>query len=156
MKRKEEALLAAGCFWGVEESFRKLPGVSETEVGYSGGKTEQPTYEAVCSGTTGHAECLRLKFDPDKISYEKILEHFFEAHDPTQLNRQGPDTGSQYRSAIFYQSPEQKQSALDMIQKIDSSKRFSEKIVTEVSEAQVFWPAEDYHQQYILKKNSVF
>lgn len=143
-KRYETATFAAGCFWGVEEAFRNLKGVIETEVGYTGGKTENPTYEEVCSDKTGHAEAVKVTYDPDKISYQGLLKVFWEIHDPTQLNRQGPDVGSQYRSVIFYHTPEQKKLA-------EESKENIEGTVTEIVPAGPFYRAEEYHQKYILK-----
>lgn len=147
----ESATLGAGCFWGVEEYFRKLPGVLTTAVGYAGGQTEHPTYEDVCSHTTGHIEVVEITFDPNIISYQQLLEHFFEIHDPTQLNRQGPDIGDQYRSVIFYHSPEQEQIAKKVKAKLAASGKFTRPIVTEITKAPPFWRAEEYHQRYIEK-----
>lgn len=149
---KEHATFAAGCFWGVEEVFRKLPGVLETEVGYTGGRTEKPTYKDVCSDTTGHAEATHITFDPKIIPYEKLVREFFELHDPTTMNRQGPDVGSQYRSAIFYHSQEQKEIAEKIRAELEQSDKFGLKpIVTEINPAQKFWRAEEYHQKYFQK-----
>ena len=145
---KERAVFAAGCFWGVEESFRKLEGVSETKVGYIGGDTENPTYEDVCSGETNHAEAVEVVFDPEKISYKDLVRHFWDIHDPTQKDRQGPDFGTQYRSAIIYTTEEQKKIA-EELRDVEAAKM---PVVTEITEAAMFYPAEDYHQKYILKK----
>jgi methionine-S-sulfoxide reductase len=144
----DEAILAAGCFWGVQFYFDQVPGVIETEVGYIGGHTKQPSYEAVCSHTTGHAEATRIVFDPKKISYEKLLIQFFRMHDPTQINRQGPDVGDQYRSAIFYKDDAQKAVAQGVIDKLNKSGRIKKPIVTSLEPADKFWPAEDYHQKF--------
>ncbi|MBI2007684.1 peptide-methionine (S)-S-oxide reductase MsrA [Candidatus Saccharibacteria bacterium] len=145
--KTETAILAAGCFWGVQYYFDQVPGVTETEVGYIGGKTDSPTYEQVCSHTTGHAEATKITYDPKKVSYETLLKHFFRIHDPTQLNRQGPDVGDQYRSAIFYLNDEQKSQTQKLIDELNESK-FDGKIVTTLEPAGNFWPAEDYHQKY--------
>ena len=142
------ATFAAGCFWGVEYAFRKVPGVLKTTVGYTGGHTKDPTYEQVCSHTTGHAEAVQIEFDPAKISYEKLLETFWNLHDPTTVNRQGPDVGSNYRSAIFYNSPEQEKEAEALKEKLGKSGKFKLPIVTEIAPAKEFYKAEDYHQQY--------
>jgi peptide-methionine (S)-S-oxide reductase len=148
----ETATFAAGCFWGVEAAFRRVPGVVETAAGYMGGTLDNATYEAVCSGRTGHAEVVQVTFNPDKVSYKQLLEVFWSSHDPTSLNRQGPDIGSQYRSAIFFHSPEQQTAALASKQHEDASGRFPRKVVTEVTAAGPFWKAEDYHQQYLEKR----
>lgn len=148
----QQATFGAGCFWGVEETFRKLPGVLETAVGYMGGSTERPTYEQVCSDRTGHAEVLQLSFDPDKISYEELLNIFWQSHNPTTLNRQGPDVGTQYRSAIFYHTPEQKVVAEKSKDELEKSGKWKAPIVTEITPAQNFWKAEDYHQKYLMKR----
>jgi peptide-methionine (S)-S-oxide reductase len=148
----EKAMFGAGCFWGVEEAFRQLPGVISTAVGYSGGSYENPTYEIVCGGRTGHAEVVEVEFDPAVTSYEQLLELFWENHDPTTLNRQGPDVGSQYRSAIFYTSDEQRHAAEASKQRMNESGRFKRPIVTEVTPASAFYKAEDYHQQYLAKR----
>src|SRR5690349_12120224 len=148
----EKATFAAGCFWGVEETFRTLDGVTATRVGYIGGHTEKPTYQEVCSDETGHAEAVEVTYDPVKVSYDTLLNIFWENHDPTQLNRQGPDVGTQYRSAIFYHSPEQKTEAEASKQKLEKSHRFSKPIVTQIVPAVTFYEAEDYHQQYLEKR----
>jgi len=147
-----KATFAAGCFWGVEATFRQLPGVTSTRVGYIGGKTENPTYKEVCTDRTGHAEAVEVDFDPSKVSYEKLLDVFWENHDPTQLNRQGPDWGTQYRSAIFYHSPEQEAEAKASKERLEKSHRFSKPIVTQIVPAATFYEAEDYHQQYLEKR----
>jgi peptide methionine sulfoxide reductase msrA/msrB len=148
----ETALLAGGCFWGMEEILRKIPGVIETEVGYTGGKTAHPTYEDVHLGTTGHAESVRIVFDPKRLSYADLLEHwFFRMHDPTTMNRQGNDRGSQYRSAIFVTSAAQRSTAEAVKARVDASGKWSAPIVTEITEAGEFTPAEDYHQDYLEK-----
>ena len=148
----EKATFAAGCFWHVEESFRYLEGVVSTRVGYTGGTMKNPTYEDVCTDKTGHAEAVEVTFDPTKITYDELLEIFWEIHDPTQLNRQGPDRGTQYRSAIFYHTPEQKAAAERSKQKLEQSKQYRKKIVTEITPASEFYQAEDYHQQYLEKQ----
>ena len=150
--RTEKATFAAGCFWGVEKVFSATPGVTATRVGYTGGTTKNPTYEQVCSGLTGHAEAIEITFDPSKISYDDLLEVFFRHHDPTTKNRQGNDAGTQYRSAIFYYSPEQKAAAKKTLTLLDGAKIFRNGIVTEVTPASEFYAAEEYHQKY-LKKN---
>jgi peptide-methionine (S)-S-oxide reductase len=147
-----KATFAAGCFWGVEATFRQLPGVISTRVGYTGGHTANPTYKEVCSDGTGHAEAVEVEYDPAKISYEKLLNVFWENHDPTQLNRQGPDWGTQYRSAIFFHSPEQEAEAKASKQTLESSGRFRKPIVTQIVAAPTFYEAEDYHQQYLEKR----
>ena len=147
-----KATFGAGCFWGVEEEFRKLPGVLATAVGYSGGKHDNPTYEDVCTDTTGHAEVVEVDYDPDRVSYDALLDVFWNGHNPTQLNRQGPDVGTQYRSVIFFHTPEQEAAARASKEKLQKSGRFPKPIVTEVSPAQTFWRAEDYHQQYLAKR----
>jgi peptide-methionine (S)-S-oxide reductase len=146
----EKATLGAGCFWGVEATFRRLAGVKETQVGYMGGKLKNPTYKDVCTDRTGHAEVLEVTFDPDVISYHDILEVFWDNHNPTTLNRQGPDVGAQYRSAIFYHSPEQEAEAKKS--RDDAQARFPKPIVTEITPATEFWRAEEYHQQYLEKR----
>ena len=145
----EIAILALGCFWGPEKKFGKIEGILETEVGYCGGKMPNVTYKEVCSGETGHAEVVKLTFDSKKISYEKILEYFFEFHDPTTLNRQGPDIGTQYRSEIFYNNDEQKKISNSVIEKLN--KKFNSKIVTKISENKNYTRAEEYHQKYLEK-----
>jgi peptide-methionine (S)-S-oxide reductase len=147
-----KAYFAAGCFWGVEAAFREVPGVTATAVGYMGGKTEQPTYRQVCSHTTGHAEAVEVTYDPEKVSYEDLLNIFWENHDPTQLNRQGPDVGDQYRTGIFYTTPEQEQAARASKERLAQSGRYRRPIVTEIIAAPTFWMAEDYHQQYLEKR----
>ena len=148
----KKALFGAGCFWGVEEFFRKIQGVKDTRVGYSGGHTKNPTYETVCLGTTEHTEVLELNFDETEISYEKLLDHFWKCHDPTTLNRQGPDIGRQYRSAIFYYSDIQKEIAESS--KIKHQPKFNNNIVTEITKADTFYLAEDYHQRFIQKRKA--
>ena len=145
----EKATFAAGCFWHVEEAFRCLEGVESTRVGYTGGTMKNPTYEDVCTDKTGHAEAVEVTFDPTKITYDELLEMFWDIHDPTTLNRQGPDRGTQYRSAIFYHTPEQKAAAERSKQNLEQSKMYRKKIVTEITEATEFYQAEDYHQQYL-------
>jgi peptide methionine sulfoxide reductase msrA/msrB len=147
----ETATFAAGCFWGVEEKFGRLPGVLETVVGYTGGHTEHPTYEDVCADTTGHAEAVRVTFDPGRISYADLVRAFFSFHDPTQLDRQGPDVGRQYRSAIFFHSDEQRKEAAAIKSELEHSGRFRTRLVTEIVPAGLFTPAEEYHQKYNLK-----
>jgi len=153
MKNKnqyEKATFAAGCFWGVEAAFRQIKGVISTQVGYSGGNMENPTYEDVCSDETGHAEAVEVTFDPKKVSYEKLLEVFWQNHDPTQLNRQGLDVGTQYRSAIFYHTEKQKDAAIKSIK--EQQKKYNKRITTEIKSAQKFYRAEEYHQQYLEKR----
>ena len=145
-----KALFGAGCFWGVEEKFRKLKGVLNTKVGYSGGHTKKPNYEEVCSGTTEHAEVVKIEFDHNIITYQDILENFWECHDPTQLNRQGPDVGRQYRSVIFYFNDEQKNIALES--KKQKQADLKNLIVTEITPAKIFYLAEEYHQLFIYKR----
>lgn len=152
MLQSSVATFAAGCFWGVEEVFRTTPGVIDTRVGYSGGTTEHPTYEDVCTDTTGHAEAVQVTFDPEKISYEDLLNVFWNCHNPTTKNCQGPDRGSQYRSAIFIHSPAQKSAAMAAIAALTRVKRFPRPIVTQVLDATTFTPAEDYHQKYLMKR----
>ena len=147
----EKATFGAGCFWGVEAAYRKLKGVLATTVGYTGGATRSPTYEEVCSDRTGHAEVVQVEFNPFLITYEQLLNLFWEVHDPTQLNRQGPDVGSQYRSVIFYHSPEQMAAALVSKEKAQKKRR-KKPIVTEILPAVAFYRAEDYHQQYLEKR----
>jgi peptide-methionine (S)-S-oxide reductase len=145
----ETAILAGGCFWGMEDLIRKLPGVIDTEVGYSGGTTANPTYKDVKSGKTGHAEAVRIAFDPAKLSYRKLLEFFFQIHDPTTLNRQGNDVGTQYRSAIFYLTPEQEAAARSTIRDLEAAQVYGGKIVTDVVAAGPWTDAEDVHQDYL-------
>jgi peptide-methionine (S)-S-oxide reductase len=148
----ELATFGAGCFWGVEALFRRLKGAHNTAVGYSGGQTSQPTYEQVCTDRTGHAEVVRVEFDPAEISYEQLLETFFANHDPTTRNRQGPDWGSQYRSVVFYHNEAQRAAAEAIRQRLDESGTFRRPIVTEIEPAAEFYVAEDYHQQYLEKR----
>ncbi len=150
---EQEATFAAGCFWGVEANFLKLKGVIDTKVGYTGGHVAKPTYQMVCTDTTGHAEAVRVRFSPEEISYEDLLREFWAMHDPTTLNRQGPDYGSQYRSAIFYHNDEQKQAAEKMLAELQQTKQFRHAIVTEILPASEFYEAEEYHQKYYQKHN---
>jgi peptide-methionine (S)-S-oxide reductase len=152
-KEVELADFGGGCFWGVEEVFRAQIGVVKTAAGYEGGHVDNPTYEQVSSHTTGHAETVQISYDPSKISYEKLLDLFFEHHDPTQVNRQGPDEGENYRSVIFYHNDEQKEQAEAKIEKLEKSGNFGKPIATMVVPASTFWLAEDYHQQYLHKRN---
>jgi peptide-methionine (S)-S-oxide reductase len=147
-----KATFAAGCFWGVEATFRQIPGVTSTRVGYTGGEFANPTYKDVCSDRTGHAEAVEVEYDPAKANYEQLLDVFWHNHDPTQLNRQGPDYGSQYRSAIFFHSPEQERAALLSKEKLQNSGQFSRPVVTQIVPATTFYEAEDYHQQYLEKR----
>ena len=144
----EKATFGAGCFWGVEEAFRRIKGVVSTTVGYAGGKTENPTYKEVCTGKTGHAEVLQIEFDPSKITFDDLLAIFFQIHDPTTKNRQGPDVGSQYRSVIFYHSKKQEESARAYVEQLNLSGRYEAPIVTELLPAGPFYRAEEYHQKY--------
>jgi peptide-methionine (S)-S-oxide reductase len=150
----QQATFAAGCFWGVEETFRRVNGVVATEVGYTGGITDFPTYEQVCTNTTNHAESVLVTFDPTIISYAELLDVFWSCHDPTTVDRQGPDVGKQYRSVIFYHNAEQQQIAEASLKEVDDSHIFGDKIVTEIIPAPKFYPAEDYHQQYFEKEGS--
>jgi methionine-S-sulfoxide reductase len=147
----ETAIVAGGCFWGVEEIFRAIPGVIDTEVGYTGGHTDNPTYKDVCRGDTGHAEAIRITFDPKRVSYEQILDYFFRLHDPTTLNRQHNDVGTQYRSAIFFADETQRAVAERMKARVDASGQWPRKVVTEVVPVSTFWSAEAYHQDYLQK-----
>lgn len=147
----ETAAFAAGCFWGVEAAFRRVKGVISTTAGYSGGTTKNPTYEQVCTDTTGHAETVRIEYDPNQISYDQLLEVFWRIHDPTQLNRQGLDVGRQYRSVIFYYNAEQEAAARASKERLEASGKFGRPIVTEIVPAAEFYPAEDYHQRYYEK-----
>jgi methionine-S-sulfoxide reductase len=147
----EVATLAGGCFWGMEEILRKIPGVISTRVGYTGGATKNPTYKMVCTGATGHAEAIEIVFDPSKITYEQVLGYFFRMHDPTTLNQQHNDIGTQYRSAIFYHADEQKKIAEAVKAKLNKSGRFKKPIVTEITKASEFYAGEDYHQKYLVK-----
>lgn len=148
----ERATFAAGCFWGVEAAFRQVEGVVSTEVGYIGGTVQKPTYEQVCSGRTGHAEAVAVEYDPSRVSYDELLSVFWENHDPTTLNRQGPDIGAQYRSAVFFHTPEQEAAALASKQALQQSGKYKKPIVTEITAAPEFYRAEDYHQQYFEKR----
>lgn len=148
----EKATFGAGCFWGVEEAFRQIPGVADTAVGYLGGHTQNPTYKDVCSDETGHAEVVQVTYDPAKVKYDQLLNAFWSAHDPTTLNRQGPDVGTQYRSAIFFHSPEQERLARASKERMQASGKFGRPIVTEITPASTFYPAEEYHQKYLAKR----
>ena len=147
----EKATFGAGCFWGVEAAFRQVEGVKATAVGYLGGTLDNPTYQDVCTDKTGHAEVVEVEYDPEAVSYEKLLEIFWSSHDPTQLNRQGPDVGAQYRSAIFFHGPEQEVAARASLERLEASGRYP-RIVTEITSASTFWRAEEYHQQYLEKR----
>jgi peptide-methionine (S)-S-oxide reductase len=147
-----KATFAAGCFWGVEEEFRRLKGVTSTMVGYTGGSFPDPTYEDVCTDRTGHAEAVELEYDPAQISYEQLLDAFWNLHDPTTKDRQGPDFGSQYRSAIFFHTPEQERAARESKKKLEESRRYRQPIVTQIVPASTFYRAEEYHQQYFAKR----
>ena len=147
----EKAIFAAGCFWGVEAAFRKVKGVKKTVVGYTGGTAKAPTYQQVCTGLTGHAEAVEVEFNPAEVSYDDLLNLFWTIHDPTTLNRQGPDVGSQYRSAIFFLSPEQETTARASLETQQASGKFEKKMVTEITAASPFYRAEEYHQQYLEK-----
>jgi methionine-S-sulfoxide reductase len=149
---KNTATFAAGCFWGVESKLRAIPGVIDTVVGYTGGEVENPTYRLVCTNSTGHAEAVQVTFDSEKLSYQSLVEAFFNLHNPTTRNRQGPDIGSQYRSAIFYHDDEQRETAQDVMRKLDQSGKFRSPIVTEILPAGDFYEAEDYHQRYYEKQ----
>jgi len=148
----EKATFGAGCFWGVEAAFRRVPGVVSTSVGYMGGSFKNPTYQEVCTDLTGHAEVVEVTYDPSKVSYADILKVFWEIHDPTQLNRQGPDTGTQYRTVIFFRTPEQEVAARASKESLERSGAYRRSIVTEITPAAEFWPAEEYHQQYLEKR----
>ena len=149
--KTDTATFAAGCFWGVQAEFDKVKGVVQTTVGYTGGHAEKPTYRDVCSDTTGHAEAAQVVYDPTVVTYEQLLDKFWSMHDPTTLNRQGPDYGYQYRSAIFFHSPEQQAAATASKEKLEKARRFPRPIVTEIVPAVTFWPAEEYHQKYFQK-----
>lgn len=148
---KEKATFAAGCFWGVEDELMKVPGVLETAVGYTGGHLKDPSYEDVCGGMTGHAEAVEVVFDTDQVSYEELLGKFWSLHNPTTMNRQGPDIGEQYRSAVFFHSPEQEDAAHSVMEELELSGKFEDPIVTEIVEAGDFYRAEGYHQKYFEK-----
>src|SRR2546423_1983540 len=152
MENSKIATFGAGCFWGVEAAYRQIPGVLSTRVGYLGGTMENPTYKDVCSGRTGHAEVVEVSYDPKRLSYDNLLAVFWENHDPTTLNRQGPDVGEQYRSAIFYLSPEQEAAARASKERLQASGKYRREIVTEITPAPEFYMAEDYHQQYFEKR----
>jgi methionine-S-sulfoxide reductase len=149
--KTKTAIFAAGCFWGVQDYFDQIPGVLETEVGYIGGHVDNPTYQIVCAHTTGHAEATKVIYDPEKVSYQTLLKQFFHMHDPTQLNRQGPDVGDNYRSAIFYLDGEQKKLAQAKIDELDQTGMYKKPVVTTLESAGHFWPAEEYHQKYTQK-----
>ncbi len=148
----EKATFGAGCFWGIEAAFRELEGVTSTAVGYAGGSLENPTYQDVCTDRTGHAEVVEVEFDPYRVSYEKLLDSFWQSHDPTTLNRQGPDMGSQYRSVIFFHSPEQEAAAAQSKGAMDTSGAYRSPIVTEIAPAPAFYRAEEHHQRYLEKR----
>jgi peptide-methionine (S)-S-oxide reductase len=150
----EIATFGAGCFWGVEAAFSRVPGVIEAVSGYSGGRTENPTYKDVCTDQTGHAEVVQVTFDPAKVSFERLLEVFWGIHDPTQVNRQGPDFGSQYRTAIFFHSPEQEEIAKKLKAELNASGKFKKPIATEITAAGPFYRAEEYHQKYLEKRGA--
>lgn len=150
--KTEKATFAAGCFWGVEETFRQTPGVVSTMVGYTGGTTKDPTYREVCTDTTGHAEAVLVEYDPTRVTYDQLLEIFWANHNPTTLNRQGPDTGSQYRSAIFYHNAEQERAARASMERLEKSGKWKRPIVTQIVPAATFYKAEEYHQQYLAKR----
>ena len=148
----EKATFGAGCFWGVEETFRQIQGVTSTAVGYSGGTLDHPTYEDVCTDRTGHAEVVQVEYDPSQASYEQLLDVFWNNHDPTTLNRQGPDHGTQYRSVIFFHSPDQQAAAVASKEKLEKSGKYPRPIVTQIVPASTFWRAEEYHQRYVEKR----
>ena len=148
----EKATFGAGCFWGVEAAFRQIKGVISTQVGYMGGNMKSPTYEDVCTDETGHAEVVEITYDPKKVPYEQLLDVFWGNHNPTQVNGQGPDIGTQYRSAIFYNTEEQKKKAMASKEKLEKSKKYKNQIATEITKAQTFYKAEEYHQQYLEKR----
>ena len=150
-QKTQTAVLAGGCFWGMEEVFRKVPGVMATEVGYTGGKKTKPGYEEVSSGETGHAESIKIEFDPKQISYENVLKTFFRMHDPTTVDRQGNDVGTQYRSEIFYTDEKQRETAVKVIEIVNRSKKWPRPVVTKLEPVGPFYPAESYHQKYLVK-----
>jgi peptide-methionine (S)-S-oxide reductase len=152
----QKATFGAGCFWGVEARFREQPGIVDAAVGYMGGHTENPTYEEVCANTTGHAEVVEVDFDDSKVSYEQLLELFFDSHNPTTLNRQGPDVGRQYRSVIFVRGAEQEAAACAAVEQANGSGRWKDPVVTEIVPAETFWRAEEYHQQYLARNGGGF
>jgi len=151
-KNLEKATFAAGCFWGVEEVFRRIPGVVSTTVGYTGGRTENPTYEQVCTDTTGHAEAVEVTYDPSQVTYEELLKMFWENHDPTQVDRQDPDVGTQYRSVVFFHTGEQAALARKSKEELQASGKYNKRIATDIVPASTFSPAEDYHQRYLEKR----
>ena len=153
MKQLEKATFGAGCFWGVEEAFKHVGGILNTEVGFMGGTVKNPTYIQVCNGKTKHAEVVYLEYDPKKVSYQELLDKFFEVHDPTQLNRQGLDVGNQYRSIIFYYTPEQEKLSKEAINEFNESGKYDKEVVTVVEKAEPFYRAEEYHQGYLEKRN---
>jgi len=148
----EKATFAAGCFWGVEAAFRQVQGVKSTTVGYSGGSLDNPSYKDVCTDRTGHAECVLVEYDPAQVTYEQLLDVFWASHDPTTMNRQGPDLGTQYRSVIFCHTPEQREAAVASKERLNKSGKYRSPIVTEIVPAATFWRAEEYHQQYLEKR----
>ena len=150
--KARKATFAAGCFWGVEAAFREVEGVVSTSVGYTGGSTENPTYEEVCTDRTGHAEAVEVVYDPEVVSYDELLDFFWSIHDPTTKNRQGPDVGSQYRSAIFYHTPQQEAAARASKARLQQSGKHRRPVVTEIAPASTFWRAEEYHQRYLEKR----
>lgn len=150
----ELATFGAGCFWGVEAAFRRIPGVTDAVSGYSGGQTSNPSYKEVCTDTTGHAEVVQVEFDPTKVAFEELLAAFFDLHDPTQVNQQGPDVGTQYRSVVFFHSPEQKKQAAAYIEKLEDSATFADELATQVVPFEQFWRAEEYHQRYLEKRGA--
>jgi peptide-methionine (S)-S-oxide reductase len=151
---QEIATFGAGCFWGIEAAFRRVPGVLDAVVGYSGGHTQNPSYQDVCTDTTGHAEVVQVTFDNEKLSYDQLLSVFWTIHDPTQVNRQGPDYGKQYRTAIFFHSPEQEAAAKKSKQALEASGKLRRPVATEITPAGPFWPAEEYHQRYLEKRGA--
>jgi peptide-methionine (S)-S-oxide reductase len=151
---QEIATFGAGCFWGIEAAFRRVPGVLDAAVGYSGGRTQNPSYQEVCTDTTGHAEVVQVTFDPEKLSYDQLLDVFWTIHDPTQVNRQGPDYGKQYRTAIFFHSPEQEAAAKKSKEALEASGKLRRPVATEITPAGPFWRAEEYHQRYLEKRGA--
>ena len=151
---QEIATFGAGCFWGIEAAFRRIPGVLDAAVGFSGGHTQNPNYQEVCTDTTGHAEVVQVTFDPEKVGYDQLLGVFWTIHDPTQVNRQGPDYGAQYRTAIFFHSPEQEAAAKESKQAIEASGKLRRPVATEITPAGPFWRAEEYHQRYLEKRGA--
>ena len=151
---QEIATFGAGCFWGIEAEFRRVPGVLDAAIGYSGGHTQNPSYQEVCTDTTGHAEVVQVTFDPEKVSYDQLLNVFWTIHDPTQVNRQGPDYGAQYRTAIFFHSPEQEAAAKKSKQALEASGKLRRPAATDITAAGPFWRAEEYHQRYLEKRGA--